>query len=434
MDAASIRFRQTELGLAEERREEASFDMFGTDSVDETADAGHHKYVGRRATAAQLSNDEEQGNWDDGEGYYMARPGEVIESRYKVLGVVGRGVFSSVLRAKHVDSGELVAVKMIRNNDTMTKAAMREIELLREIAEKDPDDRCHCVRLVASTQHRNHAALVFESMAMNLREALRKYGKHVGINVAAVKAYARQLFAALRHLRRLGVVHADIKPDNILVSENNSVVKLCDFGSAFRESDPADPAPYLVSRFYRAPEIILGLKYDHRIDLWSLATCLFELYEGRVMFAGADNNQMLAKIMDLKGRFPVKMIKAHCRVYRDLLVLEPHFAEVEGSFKFQHRVLDKRTNEPRLNFLDVIKAKHTIAQLFLAKKAHGDDHKAVIDLADLLEQCTALNPDNRPAVSDAAKHRFFAAQPVTKPAVTSDAQPAKQEPSAPSAS
>ncbi|KAJ8598842.1 hypothetical protein CTAYLR_008544 [Chrysophaeum taylorii] len=407
-----IKYKQTSLGLAEERKESATFDMFGEDEPSEVVENPH---LARRATAAQLA--EEQTNWDDGEGYYMARPGEMIDDRYRVLGVVGRGVFSSVLRAKDHEAGErLVAVKMIRNNETMTKAAVKEIQILHEIAAKDPDDKCHCVRLLSSTQHRNHTALVFESMAMNLREVLRKYGKNVGINIIAVRAYARQLFAALRHLRKTQIVHADIKPDNILVSDNNSIVKVCDFGSAFRESDPADPAPYLVSRFYRAPEIILGLKYDARIDLWSVATCLFELYAGRVMFVGVNNNQMLAKMMDLKGRFPVKMLKAHVRVYRDLLVLDPHFQDLDGTFKFQQRTVDERTNEARLTFVDILKPKTTISQLFLAKKAGADDHKAVLDLADLLEQCSALNPDNRPLISDCIKHRFIAPPPAPKPA------------------
>jgi len=418
-EVSQLVYKQTELGLAEERRDEATFDMFGEEEAAAEEERGN-KYAGRRATAAQLSNDEE--NWDDGDGYYMARPGEVIESRYRVLGVVGRGVFSSVLRAKSLERDDLVvAVKMIRNNETMTKAAVREVELLRDIAAKDPDDRAHCVRLVEATQHRGHTALVFESMAMNLREALRKYGKDVGINVVAVQKYGRQLLAALRHLRRLGVVHADVKPDNILVSENNAVVKLCDFGSAFRDTDPSDPAPYLVSRFYRAPEIILGLKYDHRIDLWSLATCLFELYAGRVMFPGADNNAMLAKIMDLKGRFPVKMLKAHVRVYQNLLLLEPHFRETHATFKFQHRAIDKRTNEPRLTLVDVIKPKTSIAAHFVAKRAAADDPKTILDLADLLEHCTALNPDNRPSVSDAAKHRFIL--PPVLPTATTAPKP-----------
>jgi serine/threonine-protein kinase PRP4 len=98
-------------------------------------------------------------------------------------------------------------------------------------------------------------------MSMNLRETLKKFGKNVGINITAVRLYAKQLFVALRHIGDQRVVHADIKLDNILVSADLKQVKICDFGSAFRETDSDnDVTPYLQSRFYRAPEVMLGLE------------------------------------------------------------------------------------------------------------------------------------------------------------------------------
>lgn len=89
---------------------------------------------------------------------------------------------------------------------------------------------------------------------MNLREVLKKYGKDVGLHIKAVRSYAQQLFLALKHLKKCNILHADIKPDNILVNETKLLLKLCDFGSACHVAD-AELAPYLVSRFYRAPEI-----------------------------------------------------------------------------------------------------------------------------------------------------------------------------------
>jgi hypothetical protein len=230
-----------------------------------------------------------QSNWDDGEGYYKARVGELIGDRFQILGVVGKGVFSTVLKCVDLRVGDgttHVAVKMIRNNDTMRKAAEKEKSILLSIAEHDPDNKKFCVRLLTHLEYRNHVALVFEYHSMNLRETLKKFGKDVGINIGAVRMYGRQLFVALKHLMDLRVVHADIKLDNILCSadlkqvsiadsgvssqcvhtRSNTChvvtiqVKLCDFGSAFRETDTDnDPTPYLVSRFYRAPEIIMGM-------------------------------------------------------------------------------------------------------------------------------------------------------------------------------
>ena len=100
-------------------------------------------------------------------------------------------------------------------------------------------------------------------MALNLRDTLRKYGAGTGLSLIAVQSFARQLFLALLHIKKLGIVHADIKPDNIMLKDDkSSLIELTDFGNSFYESDVNNlPTPYLISRFYRAPEVILGLKY-----------------------------------------------------------------------------------------------------------------------------------------------------------------------------
>lgn len=125
--------------------------------------------------------------------------------------------------AIHTDlksDGLTVAIKMIRNNDTMRKAAEKELSILTQITKTDPDGRKHCIHILEHSEFRNHVVFVFESMNMNLRKTLEKFGKNVGINVSAVRLYARQLFVALKHIGDQRVVHADIKLDNILVSED----------------------------------------------------------------------------------------------------------------------------------------------------------------------------------------------------------------------
>jgi len=91
-------------------------------------------------------------------------------------------------------------------------------------------------------------------LAVAKLQVLKKYGKDVGLHVKAVRSYTQQLFLALKLLKRANILHADIKPDNILVSESKLVLKLCDFGSASHIHEN-EITPYLVSRFYRAPEI-----------------------------------------------------------------------------------------------------------------------------------------------------------------------------------
>ena len=81
----------------------------------------------------------------------------------------------------------------------------------------DPQDKRHVIRLERTFEHRGHLCLVFESLSMNLRDVIRRFGKDVGINLKAVRAYAHQIFLAMNLLRKLNIMHADFKPDNILV-------------------------------------------------------------------------------------------------------------------------------------------------------------------------------------------------------------------------
>jgi serine/threonine-protein kinase PRP4 len=134
------------------------------------------------------------------------------------------------------------------------RAGQKEAVILRKLIDADPQDKKHLIRLERTFEHRGHLCLVFENLSMNLRDVIKRFGKDVGINLKAVRAYAHQIFLALNLLNKLNIIHADIKPDNILVNESKSLLKVCDLGSAADTSE-AEITPYLVSRFYRAPEI-----------------------------------------------------------------------------------------------------------------------------------------------------------------------------------
>lgn len=135
---------------------------------------------------------------------------------------------------------------------------MKIIEL---ISLKDPQHNKHCMRILDTFIYRKHYCIVFNIMSMNLRELLNKYGRNIGLHLDAVKVYGYQLFTALKHIHSINIIHADLKPDNILVNEEKNSIQLADFGSAIFTDGANEVTPYLVSRYYRAPEVILGLKY-----------------------------------------------------------------------------------------------------------------------------------------------------------------------------
>ncbi|KAK4376472.1 hypothetical protein RND71_002768 [Anisodus tanguticus] len=336
-------------------------------------------------------------NWDDPEGYYSYRFGEILDGRYEIVAAHGKGVFSTVVRAKDLKarSGdpEEVAIKMIRNNETMYKAGMEELIILKKLVGADPEDKRHCVRFISSFKYRNHLCLVFESLHMNLREVLKKFGRNIGLKLTAVRTYSKQLFIALKHLKNSGVLHCDIKPDNMLVNEAKNVLKLCDFGNAMF-AGKNEITPYLVSRFYRAPEIILGLAYDHPMDIWSVGCCLFELYAGKVLFPGPSNNDMLRLHMELKGPFPKKMLRKGA-------FTDQHF---DQDLNFLATEEDPVTKKAIRKLIVNIKPKD-ISSIILGSP--GEDPKMLSHFKDLMERIFVLDPEKRITVSQALSHPFI---------------------------
>uniref|UniRef100_A0A8C1NBA6 Serine/threonine-protein kinase PRP4 homolog n=1 Tax=Cyprinus carpio TaxID=7962 RepID=A0A8C1NBA6_CYPCA len=337
-------------------------------------------------------------NWTDSEGYYRVNIGEILDKRYDVYGYTGQGVFSNVVRARDTArAGQEVAVKIIRNNELMQKTGLKELEFLKKLNDADPDDKFHCLRLFRHFYHKQHLCLVFEPLSMNLREVLKKYGKDVGLHIKAVRSYSQQLFLALKLLKRCNILHADIKPDNILVNESKTILKLCDFGSASHVADN-EITPYLVSRFYRAPEIVIGKPYDYGIDMWSVGCTLYELYTGKILFPGSSNNHMLKLAMDLKGKMPNKMI-------RKGLFKDQHF---DQNLNFLYIEVDKVTEREKVTVMSTINpTKDLLVDMIGGQRLPEDQRKKVMQLKDLLDGTLMLDPAKRVTINQALQHPFI---------------------------
>jgi serine/threonine-protein kinase PRP4 len=250
-----------------------------------------------------------------------------------------------------------------------------------------------------SFEHAGHLCLVFEPMGSNLREVVKKVGGGLGINIDAVRSFSRQLFTALNHLLKCEILHADIKPDNILVSSNQKIVKICDFGSAGYTRGDCEITPYLVSRFYRAPEIILGSAYDGKADVFSIGCVLFEMYTGKILFSGKDNNEMLRMMQEYRGGFPKKLL-------RTAQFRASHFDE---EFKFLQRGIDPLTGMEITKAVAFTNATKDLMTRLVAGRRNISDHERtkLKQLCDLISQCISLSPHKRISVRDALKHPFL---------------------------
>ncbi|KAK2765780.1 serine threonine-protein kinase prp4 [Colletotrichum kahawae] len=408
--------------------EDDDFDMFAEDFDDDKYAAPNpSKVLAVDETKASPAVGQPNGailEGDDKDGYYKLRIGEILNGRYQVQSALGKGMFSGVARAVDITNKKLVAIKIMRNNDALRKGGFTEIAILQKLNDADPDNRKHIVKFERHFDHKGHLCMAFENLSLNLREVLKKFGNNVGINLVATRAYAHQIFIGLAHMRKCSVIHADLKPDNILVSnpglrakhednayhsqvnESRNVLKICDLGTGIDKSDAAtshnEITPYLVSRFYRAPEIILGMPYDYSIDMWSIGCTLYELYTGKILFAGDSNNQMLKAIMEIRGKLTPKL-------YKRGQLAPMHFDE-QGNFVSMER--DKVLGKTTARVLPVVKPTRDLrTRLFAASAGMNDaETRDLNHFVDLLEHCLTLNPEKRIKPADALKHPFFTAR------------------------
>lgn len=367
-------------------------DMFASD--DDKVDGARAKKnnTGKKLDASWLDS------WDDVEGYYKIISGELLDERYLITATLGKGMFAEVVRATVKDDKDnnVVAIKIIRNNETMKKAAQREIQILENL-----NNNTGIVNLIRHFEHKGHLCLVFENLNSNLRDVLKKYGRNVGINITAVQVYTKQLLRGLIILKNCGYIHADLKLDNILVNESNTIAKIADLGSASTVSELSEQnnTPYLVSRFYRAPEIMLGItpSLGYPIDMWALGCSLFEIYTGQILFPGKTNNEMLKLIMECKGKFPHKLIRKgqFSNEHFDLQLLD-----------FQSLVEDKLTGRMLMR---TTKNVGPIPEQSLKVKLRGseDDGDLLEQFIDLLDKMLILTPEKRITPEQALNHPFL---------------------------
>jgi serine/threonine-protein kinase PRP4 len=302
-----------------------------------------------------------------------------------------------------------VALKVVNNREPMRKAGEREVEVLRTLFTRDPGGRQHTVRLQHVCQHAGHLCLAFEPLAANLKEVADKFGKGVGVPLGAVRVYAGQLLRALGLVGGLGYVHGDLKPHNILASADYRMLKLGDFGSAFRwasEPDAEAPQPYAGSRFYRAPEAILGGRCCPAWDMWSAACLLFELYTGGPLFPGLDNNDMLWRVQQLRGPFAHRALRRHVAAVGAVgaEALELHFDP--PTLAFRRRVCDPVTREVGVKLVTVSAPSESLGARLQASRA-GDSRRAVGEFQALLEHMLVLDPARRCSVEEALGSAFL---------------------------
>lgn len=261
---------------------------------------------------------------------YIVRTGEMFNNRYMLEKVIGRGSFGQVVRAFDTRDNTHVAIKIIKNNSLYVEQALSEVRMTSYLNSIDPEDEHSIMRLRDKFIFRGHQCLVLELLSFSLYDLLRST-EFYGVSLNLVRKFCKQILKCLAFLSRsdINIAHCDLKPENVLLRHpQRSAIKVVDFGASCRISESM--FVYVQSRFYRAPEVILGLPYATQVDVWSLGCMLIELHTGYPVFAGKDEGDQIAIIVERLGLPPTSMLERGKKTH---LFFDRHSVSGEWSLK-----------------------------------------------------------------------------------------------------
>ncbi|CAI5479544.1 unnamed protein product [Closterium sp. Yama58-4] len=316
----------------------------------------------------------------------------VIAGRYYVTEYLGAAAFSKAIQAHDLHTGMDVCMKIIKNNKDFFDQSLDEIKLLKFINKHDPADEHHLLRMYDYFYHREHLFIICELLRANLYE-FHKYNRESGgevyFTMPRIQSIAKQILKALRFMHSLGLIHCDLKPENILIkSYSRCLVKVIDIGSSCFTWDAL--CSYVQSRSYRAPEVILGLPYGPKIDVWSLGCILAELCSGQVLFQNDSLATLLARVVGIIGPIDPSLLRR---------------AKDTHKYFTRHRVLYERN--PETDALEYLIPKRTSLKHRLPM---GDE--GFLEFVAFLLQ---VDPDKRPTADEALLHPWMSHEydPIT---------------------
>jgi len=266
-------------------------------------------------------------------------------NKYEVLGVVGEGAYSVVLKCRNKETSDVVAVKKFKeseDDEVVRKTTLREVKILRMLKHDN------IVTLREAFRRKGRLYLVFEYVDRTLLEVLEANSS--GTDPALVIKYIYQLVKAIDWCHSNDVIHRDIKPENLLISLDNTL-KLCDFG--FARTMPQRGAAltdYVATRWYRAPELLLAWEqngqayaaYGQAVDMWAIGCIMGELIDGQPLFPGESEIDQLYLIQRVLGPLTSEQMELFLRNPRFLGLKFPDMNKPET---LEKRYLGKVTKK-----------------------------------------------------------------------------------------
>ena len=302
-----------------------------------------------------------------------------IDKKYVPIKPIGKGAYGVVCSAKDSETGAKVAIKKIANafdNVTDARRTLREIKLLRRLQHENIV-LLRDIMKPPSMDDFNDVYLVYELMDTDLHQIVRS---SQGLSDEHSQYFLYQILRGLKYVHTAKVLHRDLKPSNLLLNANCDL-KICDFGLARTSSEKGFMTEYVVTRWYRAPELLMSCEdYTSAIDIWSMGCILAEILGRKPLFPGKDYIHQMRLIIEILGS----------------------------------------PSEADMAFITSQKAKDYIRALPRAPKARFHEmYPGANPLAiDLLQKMLEFHPERRITVEEALAHPYLASlhDPTVEPA------------------
>jgi len=371
------------------------------------------------------SSDGGDDSHDDREGLVRWRTGDTIrDGRYKVYGIAGQGTFGTVLDVYDTKHREKVVLKVVRSVKRYLHAAYEEIDILEKLRNADPKKGSLVVRLygsfTTSISGHKHVCIAFERLGRSLYEFIKK-NRYRGFRPEDLRPIGRQIAHSIRFCHAQKLTHTDLKLENVLfVNDSYRTVdtdkyanyrvpedpriRLIDFGGATFED--MRHARIINTRQYRAPEVILGLKWSYPSDMWSFGCIMAELATGELLFQTHSDNEHVKLMEVVTGKtFPPDMVAKGLEPFLKLQA-DPNGASPR-SLRLPEAPLDQIFDHDT----------HVIKWPACAPNEESVSHVARCQplpqllpdsqLSDLVARCLAFHPEERISAEDAFNHPYF---------------------------
>ncbi|XP_076994312.1 mitogen-activated protein kinase 9 isoform X1 [Tamandua tetradactyla] len=318
----------------------------------------------------------------DRDGYFhsvqVADSTFTVLRRYQQLKPIGSGAQGIVCAALDTLLGANVAVKKLSRpfqNQTHAKRAYRELVLLKCVNHKNIISLLNVFTPQKTLEEFQDVYLVMELMDANLCQVI-----HMELDHERMSYLLYQMLCGIKHLHSAGIIHRDLKPSNIVV-KSDCTLKVLDFGLARTACTNFMMTPYVVTRYYRAPEVILGMGYKENVDIWSVGCIMGELVKGSVIFQGTDHIDQWNKVIEQLGTPSADFMKKLQPTVRNYVENRPKYPGIKFEELFPDWIFPSESER------DKIKTSQA---------------------RDLLSRMLVVDPERRISVDEALRHPYIA--------------------------